>query len=54
MIADAFKIADGVQQGVHALAVGVVQFPAGQLDQISAQRVLVPVHPALLVPHLLG
>ena len=54
MVADALKITDGVQQGVHALAVGVVQFPAGQLDQISAQCVLVPVHPALLVPHLLG
>ena len=32
MVADALKITDGVQQGVHALAVGVVQLPAGQLD----------------------
>ena len=54
MVADTLKITDSVQQGVHALAVGMVQLPAGQLDQISAQCVLVPIHPALLVPHLLG
>ena len=29
MVADALKIADGVEQGVDALAVSVVQLPAG-------------------------
>ena len=54
MVADALKIADGVQQGVHALAVGVAQLPAGKLDKVGAQGVFIAVHLALLVPHLLG
>ena len=41
MVADALKIADGVEQGVDALAVSVVQLPAGKLDQISAEGVLI-------------
>ena len=43
-----------MQQGVHLLAVVVVQFVARQLDQVSAQRVLVAVHLLFLFPHFLG
>ena len=35
VIADAFKIADGVEQSVHTLAVGMAHFTAGQLDEIG-------------------
>ena len=54
MVTDALEIADGMEQGVHALAVCVVQLTAGELDQIGAECVLVLVHLALLVPDLLG
>ena len=54
VIADALEIADGVEQGVHALAVGVAQLPAGQLDEVGAEGILVLVHLLLLIPDLLG
>ncbi len=54
VVADALEIADGVQQGIYALAVSVAQFAAGQLDKVGAQCVLVTVHRAFLVTHLLG
>ena len=50
VVADPLKIADGVQQGVHALAVGVAELVGGQLDQVGAQSVLVVVHLLLLLP----
>ena len=54
MVADALEIADGVEQGVHALAVGVAQLPAGQLDQIGAEGIFVLVYLGLFVPDFLG
>ena len=48
MVADALKIADGVQQGIYALAVGMVQLTAGKLDEIGAESVLVTVYLRLL------
>ena len=54
MVADALEIADGVEQSVHTLAVGVAHFTAGQLDEIGAQCILIFVHLFLFLPHLLG
>ena len=54
MVADAFKIVDGVQQRVDAAQVLMGQPLAGQLDQIGAQNVLVMIHRVLLAEHLVG
>ncbi len=54
MVADALKIADGVEQGVDALAVSVVQLPAGKLDQISAEGVLILINFAFFLFDLFG
>lgn len=54
MVADALKIADGVQQGIYALAVGVTELIAGQFYQVGAQSILVIIHLLLLLPDLLG
>ena len=54
MVADPLKIADGVEKGVDALAVGMAQFPSRELYQIGAQRILVAVHLAFVLPYLLG
>ena len=53
MVADALKIADGVQQGIYALAVGMVQLTAGKLDEIGAESVLVTVYLRLFLADLL-
>ena len=54
MVTDAFKIADGVEQGVDALAVCVVQLTAGQLYQIGAEGIFVLVDLGLFFADLLG
>ena len=54
MVADALKIADGVEQGVDALAVSVVQLPAGKLDQISAEGVFILINFAFFLFDLFG
>ena len=53
MVADALKIADGVQQGIYALAVGMVQLTAGKLDEIGAESVLVTVYLRLFLADFL-
>ena len=54
MVADALEIADGVEQGIHALAVRMVQLTAGKLDEIGAESIFVLVNFALLIPDFLG
>ena len=54
IVADPLKIADGVQQGVHLLAILVVQRVAGQLDKVSAQSILAAVGLLFLLFDLFG
>ena len=54
VIGDAFKVADGMQQGVDGAVVLFAQGAAGQLHQVGAQNVLVMVDGVFLAADFIG